>query len=80
MLYEVITRSVVKSANQNDSCDIVQNGDTKIIDFLKNLNEKVKVFLIPGNWETSEVKQRMNESGLNIDEKIVKFEDRNNFV
>ena len=72
---DLATRSVSRSENQNDSCDIVHEGDTKIIDFLKNLNEKVKVFLIPGNWENSDLKEKMNESGLNIDEKLVKFDE-----
>jgi len=57
------------------SGDIIHKGDTKILDFLKNLNEKVKVFIIPGNWENSEIKEEMEKSGLSIDEKVVKFED-----
>ncbi|WP_459201503.1 metallophosphoesterase family protein [Methanococcus sp. CF] len=57
------------------SGDLICEGDTRIIDFLKNLNNHVKVFLVPGNWENSDVKQKMENSGLNIDEKIVKFND-----
>ncbi|ABO36020.1 metallophosphoesterase [Methanococcus maripaludis C5] len=57
------------------SGDIIHKGDFRIIDYLMNLNNRVKIFLIPGNWETEEIKQIMNDSGLNIDEKTVKFED-----
>uniref|UniRef100_A9A8Y0 Metallophosphoesterase n=1 Tax=Methanococcus maripaludis (strain C6 / ATCC BAA-1332) TaxID=444158 RepID=A9A8Y0_METM6 len=72
---DLATRNVARSVNPDNSCDIVHEEDTRIIDFLKNLNEKVKVFLIPGNWENSDVKEKMNESGLNIDEKFVKFDE-----
>ncbi|AVB76535.1 metallophosphoesterase family protein [Methanococcus maripaludis] len=67
--------SFAKSEDQDDLYDIVYDVDTKLIDFLENLNNKIKVFIIPGNWENLNTIQKMNESGLNIDEKLVKFYD-----
>lgn len=56
------------------SGDITHFGrDLKVIDYLKYLkeNEGIKIFAVPGNCDTLEVIDRINEMGINLDGRCV---------
>ncbi|ABR54887.1 metallophosphoesterase [Methanococcus vannielii SB] len=66
--------SFVKNNQENNQDDFFKKN-LKLLEFLKNLNNSVKIFLIPGNWDDKETIEKMNEFNLNIDEKILKIDD-----
>jgi len=56
------------------SGDITHFGrDLKVIDYLKYLqeNEGIKIFAVPGNCDTLEVIDRINEMGINLDGRYI---------